>query len=80
MTLSRREMIGAIASGVVLPAIAAPRDNPRQIKYHGPTTSELRKSGFHNPLNDGVGHYVQQERPIEVNSALLEFLSATRAG
>jgi pimeloyl-ACP methyl ester carboxylesterase len=30
-------------------------------------------------LLDGVGHYVQQERPREVNAALLEFLGATRA-
>ena len=31
-------------------------------------------------LLDGVGHYVQQERPNEVNAALLDFLAATRAG
>ena len=27
---------------------------------------------------DGVGHYVQQERPREVNAALIEFLNANR--
>jgi pimeloyl-ACP methyl ester carboxylesterase len=30
-------------------------------------------------LLDNVGHYIQQERPEEVNTSLLEFLYATRA-
>jgi pimeloyl-ACP methyl ester carboxylesterase len=30
-------------------------------------------------LIDGAGHYIQQERPKEVNTALLDFLRATRA-
>jgi hypothetical protein len=38
MTLSRREMIAAIASGVAPPAIAASHETSQQIKYPGPTT------------------------------------------
>ena len=30
-------------------------------------------------LLEGAGHYIQQERPKEVNTALLDFLRATRA-
>jgi pimeloyl-ACP methyl ester carboxylesterase len=42
MTLSRREMIGAIASGVALPAIAASHETSQQGKYPGPTTIKHR--------------------------------------
>ena len=42
MTLSRRELIGAIASGVALPAIAAPEETSPQIKYPGPPTIKHR--------------------------------------
>jgi len=42
MTLSRREMIGAIASGVALPAIAAPQETSQQFKYPGPPTIKHR--------------------------------------
>src|ERR1700692_1186623 len=42
MTLSRRELIGAIASGVALPAIAAPEETSQQIKYPGPPTIKHR--------------------------------------
>ena len=31
-------------------------------------------------LLDGAGHYIQEERPKEVDTALLDFLSKTRAG
>ena len=42
MTFSRREMIGAIASGVALPAFAAPQETSQQIKYPGPATIKHR--------------------------------------
>jgi alpha-beta hydrolase superfamily lysophospholipase len=42
MTLSRREMIGAIASSVALPAIAAPQGGSQQIKYPGSATIQHR--------------------------------------
>jgi pimeloyl-ACP methyl ester carboxylesterase len=31
-------------------------------------------------LIEGAGHWVQQERPDEVNGALLEFLSEVKTG
>jgi pimeloyl-ACP methyl ester carboxylesterase len=42
MTLSRREMIAAIASSAALPAIAAPQESSQQAKYPGPTTIKHR--------------------------------------
>lgn len=35
---------------------------------------EVATGGYHEVLLDGAGHWVQQERPDEVNAALLEFL------
>lgn len=42
MTLSRRELIGAIASGVALPAIATPQEVAQQIEYPGAPTIKHR--------------------------------------
>ena len=42
MTLSRREMIAAIASSAALPAIAAPQESSQQAKYPGATTIKHR--------------------------------------
>jgi pimeloyl-ACP methyl ester carboxylesterase len=42
MTVSRRELIGAIASGVALPVVAAAQETSKQISYPGPTTLKHR--------------------------------------
>jgi pimeloyl-ACP methyl ester carboxylesterase len=46
----------------------------KQLKELSVTVPGLKRS----VLLDGAGHYVQQERPNEVNNALLDFLRATR--
>ena len=34
---------------------------------------------YRQVLIDGAGHWIQQERPAEVNAALLEFLAESGA-
>jgi pimeloyl-ACP methyl ester carboxylesterase len=52
--------------GTADPALAmTPRDRVREV-VSGP---------YREVLVDGAGHWLQQERPAEVNDALLEFLA-----
>ena len=37
--------------------------------------SEVVSGPYHEVMLDGAGHWIQQERPDEVNKALLDFLS-----
>jgi pimeloyl-ACP methyl ester carboxylesterase len=47
----------------------------KQLKELPNTVPGLKRS----IVLDGAGHFIQQERPKEVNAALLDFLHETRA-
>jgi pimeloyl-ACP methyl ester carboxylesterase len=42
--------------------------------------SELVSGPYREVMIDGAGHWLQQERPDEVNAALLEFMAALPSG
>ena len=72
---------GAVAGGGRDAAGALRRRRPRpgrQFPGHGPVHSHLQPvvpNLTRTVLLPGVGHWTQQERPAEVNAALLEFLA-----
>ena len=74
------ELTAAWAGAVVTPPalfIAGDRDgviamNPAAVEQLSTVVPNLRRT----VMLDGCGHWTQQERPNEVNTAMLEFLSS----